>query len=139
MPRDHVEELMASPISTAHPHLHAGAFAFRHWPHWRWPRLASAVLGAWLAASAFALEQSFASRLNAFVVGVWIATVALWAAWSWPMRAANSVAAVWLGAATLATSDVHPTTFWNNLALAAIVFLLSLIPSPDEPRTRVLR
>jgi hypothetical protein len=133
------EELMASPISTAHPHVHAGAFLSGRWSHSRWPRLASGVLGAWLAVSAFALEHTFASRVNAFVVGVWIATAALGAAWSLPMRIANTVAAVWLGAATLSMSDVQPATFWNNLALAALVFLLSLIPSPEEPRRVALR
>src|SRR5688572_13468594 len=116
MPRQAREEHMARSLSTTHSQAHAGSWL--HWPHWRWPCQVSAVLGVWLAVSAFALEHSFASRVNAFVVGVWIASDALWAVWSRPMRITNTIAALWLGAATLWMSDVEPMTFWNNVAVA---------------------
>jgi hypothetical protein len=131
-----VEEFMASLISTAHhPNVHAAA---RHFPRWRWPRLANAALGAWLALSAFVWEHSLASQVNAFVVGIWVSTAALWAVHSWPLRVANTIVAVWLGAATFAMS-VPPAAYWNNLVLAVLVFVLSLIPSPEEPRSVAVR
>jgi hypothetical protein len=135
---------MASPISTTHPDAHLGTFPSRHWlpRHWpnaRWTRPACAALGAWLAASAFALEHAFSSRVSTFVVGIWIASTALGGAWSWPMRVANTIAAIWLGAATLWMSEVQPVTLWNNLAVAAVVLLLSLIPWPEEQQRAASR
>jgi hypothetical protein len=131
---------MASLISTAqHPNAHPAALPQRHFPRWAWPRRANAVLGAWLALSAFVWEHSLASQVNAFVVGIWIATAALWAARSGPLRIANTVIALWLGAATLAMSEVPPVAYWNNLAVAVLAFSLSLIPSPEAPRSIAVR
>lgn len=92
-------------------------------------RYASIVAGVWLFLSAFLWEHSGASRTNTWIVGllmVIFAAVALRA----PMaRFANTALSLWLFFSTLTIFHLQSITLWNNLTVAAIVFLLSLVPS----------
>jgi hypothetical protein len=110
----------------------------------RWPRYLNAAIGAWLFLSAFVLAHSSASRANTAAVGVLIAASALLALRSWAVRIMNTVFAVWLAAFTLSLAEEAlpqggVMTSWHDLVVAAVVFALSLVPNPEEPRAVVRR
>jgi hypothetical protein len=64
---------------------------------------------------------------------------ALLALRSWAVRIMNTVFAIWLAAFTLSLAEEAlprggVMTSWHDLAVAAVVFALSLVPNPEEPR-----
>ncbi len=98
------------------------------WPS-AWPRYLNALIAAWLFISAFAWSHTMPLRQDTWIVGVLMFISALIAIGTPGFRWVNTVLAVWLFFSTLAFPHHVGGTLWNNLIVAVVVFLLSLIPS----------
>jgi len=103
-----------------------------HWGHW--PRYCNMLLGLWLFFSAFVWAHTPGSRINTCLVGLFVTIVASMAAGASQLRRLTAVLAGWLAFTTLVVYPSRPATFWNNLILAALVLVVSFIPSADELR-----
>ena len=100
-----------------------------HWPGW-----ITIALGTWLFISAFLWPHGAASAANTWIVGLLIAVaslVALRMAW---MRWVVTALAIWLFLSTLAMASATRGTVWNNLIVAVLVFVASLVPEGMFPR-----
>ncbi|HEX3764902.1 MAG TPA: SPW repeat protein [Kofleriaceae bacterium] len=103
------------------------------WGPWGWPRWVPIVLGAWLFVSAFLWHHSPSSATNSWVIGLLIAIAGLIALRMPWMRWVVTALAVWLFLSTLAIAEVNRGTPWNNLIVAVLVFLASLVPGGLVP------
>ncbi len=100
----------------------------------RWLNLA---LGIWLFISAFIWQHTLAAQTNTWILGVIIALAALLAiVWMPTFRWVNTAAAVWLFFSTLAIVHMHSGTVWNNLIVAVVVFVISLVGPETGPTIR---
>lgn len=99
-----------------------------------WPRYLNALLGAWLFISTFLWHHTANAMSNTWIVGFMMAFTAVVALSTPAVRWFNTVLAVWLAFTTLAMSGIRPITGWNNMIVALVVFVLSVIPSPAERR-----
>lgn len=102
-------------------------------PPYRWPGWIPIALGAWLFLSAFLWPHGTASATNSWIVGLLIAiasAIALRMPW---LRWIDTALAVWLFLSTLAMPDVTRGTLWNNLIVAMLVFVVSLVPEGLNP------
>lgn len=89
--------------------------------------------GHWaLLISAFAWQHYPAARTNTWIVGLLIAVVGLIAARNASARYANAALSVWLAISTFFVWPVVAATYWNNLIVAAGVFVLSLVSGNDR-------
>jgi hypothetical protein len=96
----------------------------------------SVVLGAWLFISAFVWPHTPALRADTWIVGALIFLVGITAMYTSPARYVNTLLGVYLFISTLAFHHVEAGTVWNNLIVAVIVFVVSLIPSGVPPMHR---
>lgn len=94
-----------------------------------WPRILNAVVGGWLFISAFAWPHSTASQANSWLVGAAVVITSLVALVYPALRRFNTALAIWLATSTLAFPHAGPATTWNNLVIALVVFLVSLVPT----------
>lgn len=94
-----------------------------------WPRLFNLILGIWLFISAFVWPHSPSSQTNTGIVGILIAATTIWTLYTPAARFVNTVLAVWLLASTWLIYHVSVGTLWNNLIVAIIVLVASLIPN----------
>src|SRR5688572_15534329 len=95
-------------------------------------RIANVVLETWLFLSAFLWPHSGAHFTNSWLCGLLVVTFALCALrWS-DVRYANTVMAIWLFISAFALPSEQPGTVWNNVLLSIAVFIISLVPQPDE-------
>jgi len=94
-----------------------------------WPRYVNALIAAWLFISAFAWPHARDQFTNSWVVGVLMFIAALLALGAPMIRFANTILAIWLVISTLAMGVVHIGTLWNNVIVAVVAFIVSLIPS----------
>lgn len=111
-----------------------------------WPRWINLVLGVWLFISAFIWPHTESAQTNTWIVGVLIAAAAIWAMFTPQVRWLNTVLAIWLFVSTLVIPHVTTGTVWNNVIVAIVVFLVSLMPSgasttrtarpPGQPHSR---
>jgi hypothetical protein len=92
-------------------------------------RSANFVLGIWLFISGFIWPHTPASQTNTCIVGLLIVAVAAIASTMPQARWCNTILAVWLFISTFAIRHVSTSTVWNNLIVAVLVFLLSLVPN----------
>lgn len=98
-------------------------------------RLVTAVLGVWLVLSTVLWEHYPTARLNTGLVGGLIAVSALGALRMPVLRRATMALSAWLFTVTLlAPRPIHLATLWNDLLVAAGVFVLSSITrgGPEE-------
>ncbi len=102
-----------------------------------WPRYLSALIALWLFISAFAWRHAMWVRQDTWIVGVLMFVSALIAIATPGFRWVNTVLSAWLFISTLVTAHPHVGTVWNNLIVACVVFLLSLIPSVRPPTRTV--
>jgi O-antigen ligase len=101
----------------AAPGIHGGEIA----------RLVNVVLGLWLIVSAFAWDHAPAQMTNAWLVGVCMSLAALLALFTDArIRIFNTLLAMWLFVSVWVLPGVRSDTAWNNLIVAAVVFLLSM-------------
>jgi uncharacterized membrane protein len=94
-----------------------------------WPRWLNLVLGVWLFISAFVWPHTASEQTNAWIVGILMVVAAVWAMYAPPVRFVNTVLAIWLFFSSLGFVHQNAGTLWNNLILAVVVFIVSLIPS----------
>ena len=99
-----------------------------HWPGW-----IAIALGAWLFVSAFLWPHGTASATNTWVVGLLIVMASLIALRMPWMRWVDTALAIWLFLSALAMPDATRGTMWNNLIVAVLVFLVSLVPEGVFP------
>ncbi len=98
-------------------------------PLGNWARYLNALIAAWLFISAFAWGHTVPLRQDTWIVGILMFVTALIAMATPGFRWVNTVLAIWLFISTLAFPHRTPGTLWNNLIVAVVVFLLSLVPS----------
>ena len=109
----------------------------------RWPGWIAIALGAWLFISAFLWPHGTASA-NTWIVGLLIAIASLIALRMPWMRWVDTALAIWLFLSTLAMPGATRGTLWNNLIVALLVFLVSLVPegvfpAPHRPSRGAVR
>ncbi len=92
-------------------------------------RYVNIVVGAWLFISAFLWRHTDPSRTNTWIVGLLAVIFAAIALRSPQVRFVNTVLAVWLFFSTLSIYHVSGGTLWNNLIVAIVMFVVSLVPS----------
>jgi hypothetical protein len=120
---------MANPVF--HPSSQPGAHLGTQ-PSGTWQRYLTILLSVWLFISAFAWNHTTPSRTNTWIVAVLLVVSALSTITAPAMRWFNMALSVWLFLSTLAFPHVTSATLWNNLIVAAIVFVLSLIPGQTQ-------
>ncbi|MBS2031897.1 MAG: hypothetical protein JST54_28630 [Deltaproteobacteria bacterium] len=95
-------------------------------------RFVNIIVGAWLFISAFVWVHRGAEFSNTWITGVLAVIFAVLAlTWS-AARWLNTLLAIWLVIGTLAFHAASPVTLWNNLICAAVLFVASLSPEPEE-------
>lgn len=95
---------------------------------YRWPGWIPIALGAWLFLSAFLWPHHTGPAVNSWIVGLLIVVASLIALRMPWMRWIDTALAIWLFLSTLAMPGSNRGTLWNNLIVAALVFLVSLVP-----------
>ena len=98
-----------------------------------WPRWVNLVAGIWLFISAFAWPHAEAAQTNTWIVGVLIAIASIWAMFAPAVRFANTIFAIYLFVSAFGFFHENAGTIWNNVIVAVIVFVVSLMPG--EPMT----
>jgi hypothetical protein len=101
-----------------------------------WPRALPIALGAWLFVSAFLWPHGTGAATNSWIVGLLIAIASLIALRMPWLRWLDTALAVWLFLSTLAMPGATRGTLWNNLIVAMLVFLASLVPEALRPIQR---
>lgn len=92
-------------------------------------RYVNIIVGAWLFISAFVWQHSATSRTNTWIVGALAVIFAIIALQSPVVRYANTVLSVWLFISNFVFAHVTRATLWNNLIVAIVMFVVSLVPS----------
>ena len=101
-----------------------------------WPRIASAILGAWLFISAFIWPHTTAQMTNTWICGLLAVFFAWVGAFAPQARFFNTVLAIWLFISAFALSSAHHGgTIWNNAVVAILLFVTSLLPGTGARRT----
>lgn len=103
--------------------FHAAPNRPYHWPEW-----IPIALGAWLFLSTFLWPHGSGSAANTWIVGSLIVIASLIALRMPWMRWVDTALAIWLFLSTLAMPGATGATVWNNLIVAVLVFLVSLVP-----------
>ncbi len=86
------------------------------------------ILSLWLFLSAFVWSRSPASFANACVVGLLAAASSLAGMAAPRARFVATALSTWLLASAFILPRRSPIAFWNDLAVAALMVLLSLVP-----------
>ena len=93
-------------------------------------RIINVILGVWLFISAFIWPHSQAQLTNTWILGVLAVIFGLVAMFAAPMaRYLNTLVAIWLFISAFALVSVSAGTVWNNVIVAILMFIFSLIPS----------
>jgi hypothetical protein len=101
-------------------------------------RIVNVVLGVWLFISAFAWPHSTAQMTNTWIVGVLQVIFALVALFGVAQaRYLNTVLAIWLFISAFALPGGDAGTIWNNVIVAILTFVFSLVPGAVETRGRL--
>jgi hypothetical protein len=91
-------------------------------------RTLNLILALWLFFSAFAWPRSSASFTNAWVVGLLAAIFAVIGMTNARARFANTALSAWLLVSAFVLPLRSPTARWNDLAVAIVMLVLSLVP-----------
>jgi hypothetical protein len=95
----------------------------------RWPRYVAAIAGAWLIVSAYAWPHASIAATNTAILGGLIAASAIVSLFVPGVHVVTALLAVWLFGSTFAMPHLTPGTLVNNLVVAVVVFLASLVPN----------
>jgi hypothetical protein len=98
-----------------------------------WPGWVPIALGAWLFLSTFLWPHGTGPAANTWIVGLLIVIASVLALRMPWMRWVDTALAIWLFLSTLAMSGATRGTLWNNLIVAALVFVASLVPEGMFP------
>lgn len=99
------------------------------------PRWIDLLLGSWLFVSAFIWEHTAAHFNNSWIVGLAVAIVAAVAMRRESLRYINAGLAVWLLLSSWVLPLAADATFWNNLVVSVLMFIVALTPRVERPRT----
>jgi hypothetical protein len=102
-----------------------------------WVRAVNVAAGLWLFISAFLWPHSPGSMTNTWVVGLLIAAIGAIGTVAPDARWLNTAVAVWLFFSTVWVYPSSPATVWNNVIVAIVVFVLSLVANRSSSRPRV--
>ena len=100
-----------------------------------WARVLNVLLSIWLFISAWVWPHSAAERANTWILGVLgfiFSIVALLIAP--PVRFLNTLLAIWLFISAWALPRYTVGTIWNNVIVAILIFIFSLVPSAPPSR-----
>lgn len=103
-----------------------------------WPRYVNAVMGVWLFLSAFLWKHEGLQGTNAWIVGALIFATAIAAMSVESARFVNTLLAVWVFVSAMSFAAFSYTTF-NNVLVAVVVFVFSLVPNGGPGRLRPRR
>ena len=106
-------------------------------PNGTWVRYATSAIATWLLLSAFLWTHTSAQRVNTWVVGALMLVAALAAAAVPKLRFTNTVISAWLFFSTIGLGG-YTATVVNNLVVAVVVLVLSLMPPVRTPGATVL-
>ena len=105
-----------------------------------WARIANVILGVWLFISAFAWWHGAAQMTNTWIVGILQVIFALVAIFVVPKaRYLNTALAIWLFISSISIPSPSTGAVWNNVIVAVLTFVFSLVPSEREPSRGVRR
>lgn len=99
-----------------------------------WPRYVNVAAALWLFASAFAWPHVQVLRAATWMIAVAMYVTGLWAVRAPSIRYANTVLAALLALATLAFRYADWPTVVNNLFVAVLVIIVSLVPNNADAR-----
>jgi hypothetical protein len=126
---------MTTPVS--HSHSDATIRGLTIAEQTRWARYCNTALGLWLFFSAFTWPHSPSTRINTCLVGLFIGISAITAT-GWAIaRRLTMTLALWLAFSTAVAYPAGPVTLWNNMVIALIVLVLSLIPFESRRGNRI--
>jgi O-antigen ligase len=92
-----------------------------------WKRVGVIVLGGWLTCSSFAWPHTVAQARNTLVVGILLVVLGVLSTiYSW-VRFGTVVLAAWLFVSVIALGRMTTATYWNNVMVAFLVFVLSML------------
>jgi hypothetical protein len=91
-------------------------------------RTLNLILGLWLFVSAFVWPRTGATFANAWIVGLLAAVFAVMGMARGPARFANTALSAWLLVSVVALPHRSSIGRWNDLAVAALMLVLSLVP-----------
>ncbi len=91
-------------------------------------RTLGVVLSLWLFFSAFVFPRSHEGFANAWLVGLFSGVASLAAMRSPRARYLGIALSAWLLASAFIFSRGSRLSFWNDLAVAVLLFLLALVP-----------
>ncbi len=94
-----------------------------------WPRIVDFLLGLWLFFSAILWPHSLHEQQNVCILGALIAIIGAWAMFAHGVHYVNTLAAIWLFFSTLDMRHAVAATAWNDVIVAIVVFVLSLVPN----------
>jgi lysylphosphatidylglycerol synthetase-like protein (DUF2156 family) len=94
-----------------------------------WTRIVDFLLGAWLFASTFLWPHTHDEQMTAAILGILIAVVGGWAMFAHVVHYLNTLLAIWLLFSTLGAQHASAATTVNQVIVAIVVFLLSLVPN----------
>ncbi|HEX9399052.1 MAG TPA: hypothetical protein VF912_02985 [Anaeromyxobacter sp.] len=86
------------------------------------------MLSLWLFFSAFAWHRSKEGFANAWLVGLFTAVASVAGMRSPRARFVATALSIWLVVAAFVLPRASPVAFWNDVAVGALMFLLSLVP-----------
>jgi hypothetical protein len=114
------EAPMATMLHSGTPHHYADAGRSARW--------LNVALGVWLFISAFAWRHTSGARADTWILGILITVFAAGALARPQLRWVTALLAIWLFISSFAMHMRH-AALWNNVIVAVIVFIASLIPS----------
>lgn len=97
----------------------------------------NALLAIWLFISAFVWRHTAAQQTNTWILGVLAFIFSIAALFvAPPARFLNTLLAIWLFISAWALPRLTVGTIWNNVIVAILIFIFSLVPG--TPPTRAL-
>jgi hypothetical protein len=98
-------------------------------------RTLNLIVALWLFVSAFAWPRTAPSFTNAWVVGLLAAVFAVVGMTRAKARFANTALSAWLLVSAFVLPQRSPIARWNDVAVAGVMLLLSLVPGTMYRRT----
>ena len=99
-------------------------------------RYVNIALGVWLFISAFIWPHTHAQFTNTWLMGVITVVVGFISLGSPPFRFVNTIVGIWLVISGFSFPSVTAGTRWNNVLVGIAIFVVSLVGSRSNLRTR---
>jgi hypothetical protein len=92
-------------------------------------RYTTIAVGVWLSLSAFLFSHVDLTRTHTWIVGFLVVLAGLFTIRYPVARPLNTTLAVWLVATTLIFFPGSELTFWHNIGVGLVLFMLSVLPN----------